>query len=67
MRQILAQVIKAYVGFILAEVDSLSYSGQAPPLTSEEVESVLKENNIARFAPTIKTEQYMLLLSVTNT
>lgn len=26
----------------------MSYTGQAPPLTSEEIESLLKENNIAR-------------------
>jgi len=26
----------------------LSYTGQAPPLTSEEIESLLKENNVAR-------------------
>jgi len=26
----------------------LSYTGQAPPLTNEETESLLKENNIAR-------------------
>jgi len=29
-------------------VDRLSYTGQAPPLTAKEIESLLKRNNIAR-------------------
>jgi nitroimidazol reductase NimA-like FMN-containing flavoprotein (pyridoxamine 5'-phosphate oxidase superfamily) len=45
----------------------LSYTGQAPSLTSEEIESLLKENNTARICTTTKTEPYMPFLSVTDT
>jgi len=33
---------------LVDEVDTLSHTGQAPPLTSEEIESMLKENHYAR-------------------
>lgn len=45
---ILPQVIRAEAEVIVDEVDRLSYTGQAPPLTGEEIESMLKENHMAR-------------------
>ncbi len=54
--KILPQVTKPEAEDIINEVDRLSYTGQAPPLASEEIESLLKENNIARICTMVTSE-----------
>ena len=46
--KILPQVIRTEGQNTVCTVDRLSYTGQAPPLTAKEIESLLKKNIIAR-------------------